>query len=73
MGEGGDDQHESHRSSMEHHSKVGDNGQANQFNYIQLDLLVSVHTDPFLSFTAFPHQRRSPEHRGLALSWNEQQ
>lgn len=28
MGKGGDDQHESHRSSMEHHRNVGDNGQA---------------------------------------------
>ena len=34
MGEGGDD----HRSSMERHRKVGDNGQhLHQFNYIQLD------------------------------------
>lgn len=48
-------------------------GKLRQFNYIQLDLLASVHTERLLNFTAFPRQRRTLERRGLALFRNAQQ
>ena len=48
-------------------------GKLHQFNYIQLDMLASVHTDSLLSFTAFPHQRRPLKRRGLPLFRNAQQ
>lgn len=48
-------------------------GKLHLFNYIQLGLLTSVRTERLLSFTAFPHQRRSLERRGLALFRNAQQ